>query len=218
VFSRHAGPGDSVLLVHMLLARFRREPGLVMKELLTVDPVVGLVARELPCALIDGADDDAEEIRDVGRRLGPAGALLLFPEGGNFTPDRRRRAIGWLRRSGQPDRAAHAETMEHVMAPRAGGVLAALDGAPDADVIFTAHTGLGRAAYGLRVLRKLPHDTTVHIRLWHVPAAEVPADEDERVAWLDGWWARLNAWVQTPSGDPPAPSVTRPGPGPAAAA
>jgi hypothetical protein len=196
VFSRHAGPGDSVLLVHMLLTHFGREPGIVMKELLTLDPVVGLMARELHCALIDGAEDDADEIRDVARELGPAGALLLFPEGGNFTPERRSRAIDWLRRNGQDARADRAERLEHVIAPRPRGVLAAMEGARGADVVFAAHHGLGDAAKGLRLLGELPRDTTVRIQLWHVPEADLPEGESRRTAWLDEWWARLDAWVQ----------------------
>jgi 1-acyl-sn-glycerol-3-phosphate acyltransferase len=211
VFSRHAGPGDSVLLVHMLLGRFGREPGIVMKEILTLDPVVGLIARHLPSALIDGAVDDADEIFEVGRSLGPAGVLLLFPEGGNFNEERRARAIEWLRRNGEDERAARAERLEHVIAPRPRGVLAAMSGAPGADVIFTAHTGLGRADSPLRILRDLPRDTTVRIRVWHVPNAELPRDDAARVAWLDDWWAKLDAWVEA-QGTEATPGVRRPHP------
>lgn len=195
VFSRHAGAGDSVLLVHLLLAHFRREPGIVMKEILTLDPVVGMISRHLPCALIDGADDDPEEIHEVARELGLNGAMLLFPEGGNFTPERRAAAIAWLRRNGHPERAARAARLEHTIAPRPRGVIAALDGARGADVIFTAHTGLGRAASGLRILRELPRDTTVRIRAWHVPAGDLPTSQADRIEWLDEWWARLDSWV-----------------------
>ena len=195
VFGRHAGPGDSVLLVHLLLARHGREPGIVMKEILTADPVVGIVARHLPSALIDGAVDDPDEIHELARGLGDHGALLLFPEGGNFTPERRSHAIQWLQRNGEPARAARAERLEHMIAPRPRGALAALDGARGADVIFTSHTGLGRAARGLRILTGLPHDTTVRIRLWHVACDALPTGEAARVAWLDDWWARLDAWV-----------------------
>lgn len=196
VFSRHAGPGDSVLLVHMLMAHYGREPGLVMKEILTADPVVGLIARHLPCALIDGAVDDPEEIESLARQLNGDAALLLFPEGGNFTPERRAGAIAWLRRNGHPRRAERAERLEHLISPRPRGVLAALDGARGADVIFVAHTGLGRAAMGLSLLTELPRDTTIRIRGWHVASESVPAGDDERVAWLDAWWERLDAWVE----------------------
>lgn len=197
VFSRHAGPGDSFLLVHLLLSRFGREPSIVLKELLTADPVLGSVCRTLPMAPI-GADKDAacDAVLHLAQGLTPASALLLFPEGGNFTPERRARAIDWLRRAGDFARARHAERLEHLVAPRPGGVLAALEGAPGADVVFTAHTGLGQAAKGLGILRRLPHDTTVAIRLWHVDAAERPVGERAQVQWLDDWWRRLDEWVE----------------------
>lgn len=194
VFSRHAGAGDSVLLVHLLLTRYGREPGIVLKELLTVDPVVGMVARHLPSALIDGADDDADEIEAAARALPPNGALLLFPEGGNFTAQRRERAIDWLLGNGQPERAARAQRLRHTIAPRPRGVLAALAGARAADVIFAAHAGLGEREIDI------PRDTTVHIRLWHVPAAEIPGTDAARAGWLDDWWERLDGWVAAADG------------------
>lgn len=189
VLARHAGAGDSVLLVHLLLSRYGREPGIVMKEILTLDPVVGIVARHLPSALIDGAVDDPEEISEMARGLTGRGALLLFPEGGNFTPARRSRSIDWLRRNDQAGRAARAERLRHTMAPRAGGVLAALEGARGADVIVVAHAGLGH--------REVPRDTTIRIRLWHVPAEDVPREDARRVEWVDDWWARVDAWVES---------------------
>ena len=187
VFCRHAGAGDSVLLVHLLLSRHGREPGIVMKEILTLDPVVGMVARHLPSALIDGAVDDPDEIHAAARDLPHNGALLLFPEGGNFTPERREAAIGWLHRNGQTERAAWAQRLRHVIAPRPRGALAALSGARGADVIFAAHRGLG--------LREIPRDRTIEFRLWHVPAADLPDGDAARTEWLDGWWERIDAWV-----------------------
>lgn len=197
VFSRHAGPGDSVLLVHLLLSRFGREPSIVLKELLVADPVVGSICRRLPMAPL-GPDGDAacDSVEALARELTPAGALLLFPEGGNYTPQRRASAIRWLRRHGELTRARRAGRLEHLVAPRPGGVLAALEGAPRADVVFTAHTGLGQAARGVDILRSLPHDATVRVRLWHVPAAQRPAGETAQVDWLDEWWRRLDAWVE----------------------
>ena len=192
VFARHAGEGDSVLLVHLLLSRYRREPGIVMKEILTLDPAVGVVARHLPSALIDGAADDPDEIRDLAHGLTPNAALLLFPEGGNVTAARRRAAIEWLHRNGQAERAAWAQRLRHTMPPRPRGVLAAMEGARGADVVFVAHAGLGE--------REIPRDKTLRLRLWHVPAAELPSGDPQRAEWLDAWWGRLDAWVATQGG------------------
>jgi 1-acyl-sn-glycerol-3-phosphate acyltransferase len=194
VFSRHAGGGDSVLLMHLLLNRFGRHPHIVLKQILAADPVVGTVIERLPTVPIDQADD-CSDVCDLARGLDRRAALLIFPEGGNFTEDRRARTIAWLRRAGHHGRADRAERLKHVIAPRPGGALAAMRGAPDADVIFTAHAGLGRAAKGVSVLRELPHDRTVRLRLWSAPAAERPASEAERIEWLDAWWERLDGWL-----------------------
>ena len=187
VLCRHAGEGDSVLLVHLLLSRYGRAPGIVMKEFLTLDPVVGIVARHLPSALINGADDDLDEVREVARRLDGRGAMVLFPEGGNITPDRRRRAIDWLWRNEHHGRAERFERLGHVMAPRPRGVLAAMEGAAEADVVLVAHAGLG--------YKEIPRDKTIAFRLWHVAAADLPHDDAERLEWLDEWWERMDDWV-----------------------
>ena len=184
---RHAGAGDSVLLLHILLTRYRRAPGIVMKEVLTLDPVVGIVSRHLPTALIDGADDDLEEVRDVARGLGADAAMVLFPEGGNITPDRRRKAIDWLWRNEHHGRAERFERLGHVMAPRPRGVLAAMQGTQAADVILVAHAGLG--------YREIPRDKTIAFRLWHVPAGDLPHEDADRLEWLDEWWERMDDWV-----------------------
>lgn len=201
VFSRHAGPGDSILLLHVLTRRFGRRPRVVLKELIGLDPAVGIFARRLPHVLIDATPDEArDEIRSLARGLDPRAALLLFPEGGNFTAERRLAAIRWLQRHGLHVRAARAEALEHMISPRPGGALAALEGAPGVDVVFAAHTGLGEAAKGLRILRELPREGTVRMRLWLAPAADRPGDEAGLTDWLDAWWARMDAWVHTPAG------------------
>ena len=37
--------------------------------------------------------------------------------------------------------------------------------------------------------------TTVRVRFWRSPAAEVPAGETERIAWLYERWQLLDDWV-----------------------
>ena len=46
--SRHAGPGDSFLLVHQLLSVYQRRPRVVMKATLQLDPSVDIVGNRLP--------------------------------------------------------------------------------------------------------------------------------------------------------------------------
>lgn len=197
VLSRHAGPGDSLLLVETLLDRDHlRRPRIVLKDTLQLDPAVDVYLNRLPSAFLrTGGPDLAEQVGTLARGLGEQDALLIFPEGGNFSPGRRRRAIDALHRKGFRDRAARAEARQHVLPPRPGGVVAALTAAPHADVVFVAHTGLEHLATPLDLWRGLPMDSDVVMRWDFVPADEVPLGEPAQTRWLDEHWTAMDAWI-----------------------
>jgi 1-acyl-sn-glycerol-3-phosphate acyltransferase len=197
VFSRHAGPGDTIFIVDELVSRFDRRPSVVFKESLAIDPCVDLLAHRLPQAMIDTSDREECEARigALTADLPARGLLLLFPEGGNYTAERRRSALQRLWRQGRRRSAERAEGMPHVMPPQPGGVLAALGARPGTDVLFAAHTGLGLAAYPRQFWRHMPIGRTLHTRMWLVPASDVPAGDDERVRWLYRWWERIDEWI-----------------------
>jgi 1-acyl-sn-glycerol-3-phosphate acyltransferase len=199
VFSRHAGPGDTFLILDRLMSRFDRRTSVVLKDTWALEPSVDLLAHRLPHAMLDTSDreESVRQIEQVASELGRRGALLLFPEGANFTPERRRRVLASLRRKGRRTAAARAQEMSNVLPPRPTGALAAIRGNPKADVIFASHTGLGLAAYPAQLWRDIPIGRTLHTRMWHVPSSEIPADADEQVAWLNEWWRRLDAWIET---------------------
>jgi 1-acyl-sn-glycerol-3-phosphate acyltransferase len=209
VLSRHAGPGDSLLLVHHLLTVCERRPRVVMTAALQMDPSLDIVANRVPNAFLHrrsrgtapGAEasgrQQAEQIRRLAAGLDKRGALVIFPEGGNWTPLRWRRAIERLRRRGHVDLAQWAVAMPNLLPPRSGGAFAAIGACPDADVIFVAHTGLDRLVSVRDVWQSLLTDVTVRARWWRVPAADVPrtADHETQVAWLYDWWERIDAWI-----------------------
>jgi len=199
-FSRHAGPGDTVVLIDLLLSRFEREPSVVFKETVTIDPCVDLIGHRLPHAILDTADKEQCEARitEVAAGLGRRGTLLLFPEGGNFTPERRRRAIRHLWNKDRRHEAARAERMTNVMPPRPTGALAALRGNPCADVIFAAHTGLGLAAFPRELWRAAPIGKTLKTRMWLSRVTDRPAEPDEQAEWIYDWWGRLDRWIEHP--------------------
>jgi hypothetical protein len=85
--------------------------------------------------------------------------------------------------------------MRHVLAPRPGGVTAALAAGDGADVVWVAHAGLDHLISVADVWRALPMDTVVRMRWWQVPAHDVPDGHEEQVRWLYDWWARIDAWV-----------------------
>ena len=197
VLSRHAGPGDTIFIGDQLVSRFRRRPSVVFKETIALDPCIDLLAHRLPHAMIDPSDREQGEARiaQITAGLGPRGALLLFPEGGNFTHERRRSALRRLWRKGQHESAERAANMPYVLPPQPIGVLAALAARPDADIVFSAHTGLGLAAYPRQMWREMPFRRTLRTRLWFVPRDEVPGSTDEQVVWLYDWWKRIDEWI-----------------------
>ena len=194
VLSRHAGEGDSLLVLHELLCRLERRPRVVLHEALRLDPLIGALGHRLPNRFVDPRGGDTEaEIAVMARDIGERDAVLIFPEGGNFSHVRRRRAIRRLEQAGHEEEAAHARAMQHVTAPRPGGTLAALEAAPAADVLFVGHVGV---PVGLAELwRMLAGRPRIELRLWLVPREQIPARHEERIDWLFGWWRTLDAWI-----------------------
>jgi 1-acyl-sn-glycerol-3-phosphate acyltransferase len=199
VACRHAGPGDSFTLIHALMDWYDREPRVVLKNTMAWDPMIDVILHRIPARFIStrpprGHDLDTE-IRELATGLDANDAFVIFPEGGNFTPDRRRRGIERLRGLGLERMAQRAEQMTHVLAPKPGGLLAALDAAPDADVVLVAHTGLDHLVTVRDLWRELPMDKTLVMRWWQVAREEIPDDRDARIEWLFGWWEQIDDWV-----------------------
>ncbi|SNY08348.1 1-acyl-sn-glycerol-3-phosphate acyltransferase [Paractinoplanes atraurantiacus] len=199
VVSRHAGPGDSFILIHALVNWFDREPRIVLKATLQWDPAIDVLLNRLPNRFISpgrtGTTTLEQQISELATGLDENDAFVIFPEGGNFTPRRRTRAIARLRDRGLAEVADRAEHLRHVLPPKPGGLFTAIDAAPDAGVVFVAHTGLDRMVTVSDVWRELPMDKRLLMRFWSVPPEEVPTEEEERVAWLYDWWERIDAWI-----------------------
>lgn len=218
VCCRHAGPGDSFTVMYALMHWYGREPRVVLKDTLAWDPAIGTLLHRLPSRFLSpkgpGGDHLEEQIGELARDLDADDAFVIFPEGGNFTPERRQRAIDKLRRLGLEAMALRAERMVNVLAPRPGGFLAALDAAPPGtDVVMVAHTGLDHMLTVADVWRELPMDKQIIMRWWRVPREEIPEGREDRIDWLFGWWERIDAWIDEhrPIDLPPPPRrVTRP--------
>ncbi len=212
VFSRHAGPGDSLLLVHALLQQQLR-PHIVLRDVLQWAPALDIALNRLPNLFIrraaplagarsqrgrsgdDGPAVQREGVAMLAAGLGPGDALVLFPEGRNFTARRRLTSIARLEERGEHAAAELAREMRHVLMPRVGGASAAVAAAQHADVIFVAHTGLEDLSSFVDLWRGTPMDASIKVKLWRVPADEVPADDRSAARWLLDWWSRIDAWI-----------------------
>jgi 1-acyl-sn-glycerol-3-phosphate acyltransferase len=194
LFSRHAGEGDTLLVIYELLCPHRRGPRIVMHERLRLDPLVDALGERLPNRFVDPRGGDTErDIAELASTLGGRDALVIFPEGRNFSAAHRDRAIERLTEAGHDRQADAAKGMRAVSAPRPGGALAAIDAAPDADVVVLGHSGF---PHGLReVWRELPRRQVIEVRLWHEPADAIPTDRDAQMDWLFDWWKTLDDWV-----------------------
>jgi 1-acyl-sn-glycerol-3-phosphate acyltransferase len=194
VLSRHAGEGDTLLVIHELLCRHGRGPRVVMHEALRLDPLIDVLGDRLPNRFVDPRGGDTEvEIAAMAEELDPRAALVIFPEGGNVTEERRKKGIERLESDGHVEEARWARDMRHVSAPRPGGTLAAIEASPEIDVVVLGFVGFPT---GFReVWQLLPEPQTIEVRLWHEPRGGIPAGRDEQIVWLFGWWRTLDAWV-----------------------
>jgi 1-acyl-sn-glycerol-3-phosphate acyltransferase len=202
VLARHAGPGDSLLLVHLLLREGFR-PRVVLRDSLRWAPVIDVVLHRIPAVFL-APDATAEDRRaacaDLARGMRPGDALVLFPEGRNFTATRRLRSIARLEEDGDHAAAERARAMRSVLLPRPGGASAVLAAAPDADVVMVAHTGLEDLSTPVDLWRGLPMDASIRAKLWRVPAQDVPRAHADVAPWLHAWWERIDGWISARNG------------------
>lgn len=200
VFSRHAGPGNSLLLVGTILVGYRRRPRIVMLAKLQWEPLYDIMLNRLPNRFIrhDPARRELylNAIGTLASGLGDQDAFVLFPEGKDFTPRVRMRAIEYLKRKGHGRAAERAERMAHVLPPRHNGVMAAIANAPDADVVFVAHSVLEDVGSFKELWSKIPLRSPIFARYWRIPPEEVPREQDACIEWLYGWWERIDEWIK----------------------
>lgn len=199
VFCRHAGPGDSFLLLHEVIVRLGRRPRIVLKDLLQLDPMLDIILNRLPNKFVGSARGSSktlvESIKLLAEDMDASDALVLFPEGGNFTPKRRVRAIDRLRGLGHHDEAQTAEEMTRVLPPRPGGALAAIAANPQTDILLIAHTGLEHMSGPADLWKGLPMDAPIKAAWWLEPEEDVPSDPDDQVDWLFEKWRRIDSWI-----------------------
>lgn len=196
VLARHAGPGASFVLLHILMSRYRRAPRIVLTARLRWDPGIDVLLSRLRCRFIRrGGESATAAVGELAGELGPRDALVLFPEGGDWTPTRQRLAVLRLRRHGLRVQAEQAARMLHVLPPRVAGTAAAREGAPQADVVVFGHTGHDELRDLQSVWAGLPLRRELDVVWWREPAAQVPTGEAAVGAWLFELWRRIDCWI-----------------------
>ncbi len=199
VFCRHAGPGNSLMLIGTMMIAYRRRPRIVMLAKLQWDPLFDTMGNRLPNRFIKHNKKDSARyvtaIGDLAVGLGDQDAFVLFPEGKDFTVRVRERAIAFLREKGFTRHADRAEAMTNVLPPRHKGPMIAITNAPEADVVFVAHSVLEEIGTIKELWRRVPLQQPVDAQYWRVPPGEVPRTEPELIEWLYAWWEKIDAWI-----------------------
>ena len=193
VLSRHCGPGDSMLVAWLLAIEYGLRIRVALKAVLRYEPLFDF-AGDLRCVCFLARGGRArQQIHDMAASLGAGQALLLFPEGANFSWARWRAAIAELRSTGRIRAARRALQQSHTLPPHTGGASAAVRGAPSANLLVLTHNGFcpdGRA----RPWWQLPIHRQLLIRTVLVPAARLP-EPDRLGPWLERIWTQVDAWV-----------------------
>ena len=199
ILSRHAGPGESLLVMDGLYNRFGRQPRIVLKEFLQWDPAIDIMLNRLPSAFVPATGKAGnpviEAIEAMTASMDVNDAFVIFPEGGNYTIKRHLRAIQKLKEIGRPDLAERAESLKNTLPPKPKGVMTALAAAPGkTDVFFIGHSGLETLVSFGDIWRGMPMGTQVAIKAWYFPAERIPPPEEQET-WLYDTWGEIDSWI-----------------------
>lgn len=209
---RHTSLADTVLAVsqisrpHGIVLRY------VLKRPLLLDPCIDVVGRrminyfalrgEKSRAQFDGVAALADD-------LGSTDGILLYPEGTRYTAEKKLALLDKLEQRGREEDLAYAEALQHVLPPIRGGFLAVLERCDVhgslPDIVFCAHAGFEGSATARDLLAGRLLGKTIRIHFWRVPAADIPADADERESWLRAQWQRVDRTVECLRRAEPAP-------------
>lgn len=194
VLCRHVNIVDASLPALLYLRRAYRTRGVIMAELLA-DPGFDLIYARTGSVFIprDNGPEAVAMVGEMGASIDSATAVVIFPEGRLFRPDRLERAMARLVLQ-NPDRAARLHSLAHVLPPRPGGVLALLASVP-ADVVVITHAGLDRYPSFAQLVKAVPLGDPIRVHAWRVPREQIPVGDAERIEWLDEQWLRADQWV-----------------------
>jgi 1-acyl-sn-glycerol-3-phosphate acyltransferase len=212
VMTRHASIIDNALPdvviggAHGLGFRF------VIKRELQMLPTIDIGGRWVPTLFVRRASGDTaaelERFSALTENMSSQDGLLLYPEGTRWTAEKLARAQQIIAER-QPEIAPLAARLRNVLPPRLGGAIKLLDAGRDCDVVLFGHYGLDGFQYISDIWSGGLVGTTVRLKFWRFPAAEVPSDHDELVRWLYGRWQELDDWIAVARGGSPAAAAAQ---------
>ncbi|WP_040810804.1 1-acyl-sn-glycerol-3-phosphate acyltransferase [Nocardia concava] len=214
VLARHAGMFNSPLVAHLISTDLGRDIYCAAKTTSALTPglrrsYLGSGVELFRFGKARGRAAAAQCMRDQAARASNSDALLIFPEGTNYTATRRRAAISALRDRGRHRLAHRAQRCRHVLPAHPAGAWTLAEAAPNADVLILAQTGLeDLSATDGRLDYPPIHTGTVHYTWWHIRAQDVPRDREQFAHWLNERWYEVDSWIAAVRGGPQDNSTT----------
>jgi len=197
VLSRHASTLDAVVSFVVVGLHAGKKARYILKDDLLWEPALSIAGRRLPNHFVDRkAKDSAAEraaVGDMAEDLDPDEVVVIFPEGTFPNARRRQRALDRL--VDEPELLALSRGLTTLLPPRLGGAQELIARSDGADVVFLGHVGFEACSSVLRIWRTIPFSRPVKVRVWRVPAAEVPTDPQDQAVWLFRRWQELDEWV-----------------------
>jgi 1-acyl-sn-glycerol-3-phosphate acyltransferase len=203
VLIRHASIIDNALpdaivgRAHGLGFRF------IIKRELQMLPTIDIGGRWVPTLFVRRASGDTagelERMRSLTVNMSARDGLLIYPEGTRSTPEKLARAKEIIAER-QPEIAPLAARLNNLLPPRLGGTVKLLESARGADIVIFGHVGLDGFEHISDIWAGGLVGTTVRLRFWRFPAAEVPRERQALIVWLYERWQELDDWVGEMSG------------------
>ena len=198
IMMRHASIIDNMLPDALVASTHGLGLRYVIKRELQTIPTIDIGGRWVPTNFVRrGSTDTAGEVdrlRALAFDLQAGEGILIYPEGTRFTPKKLARAQEIVRER-QPEVAPLADRLEHLLPPRLGGPLALMDEAAGVDVVFCGHVGFDGFQYISDIWGGRLVGSTIGVKFWRVPAADIPGGEAERAEWLYAHWQDMDDWI-----------------------
>ncbi len=200
ILMRHASIIDNALPDALVGHRFGMGLRFVIKRELQALPSIDIAGRWVPTSFVRRASKDPEAeiavLRQLAENFGAdtSEGILIYPEGTRCTAAKLARAKAVIAER-QPELAPFVEPLRHVLPPRLGGPLALLDATAGTDVVFCGHVGFDGFETVGDIWSGGLVGTTIHVKFWRHPAADVPAGDDARTAWLYEQWQTVDDWI-----------------------
>jgi 1-acyl-sn-glycerol-3-phosphate acyltransferase len=198
VLIRHVSQCDTLIPPALLSLSQAVRLRYVVKDAVRYDPCLDIVGHNTPNAFVArGADNagDLKKISDICLGLGKDDGVIIYPEGTRFSQEKKARIAERFREKGDEAGAQYAESLNHLLPPRAGGALTLLAEAPEADVVIVGHTGLeSLGGFGDLWCGEV-FGNTLRVHCYRIPRAEIPDDWDGQKGWLMDEWKRLDEWI-----------------------